>query len=68
MWLQLLKLYMQELTIVIWPIYDILCLKCGVDSLEQQNSVIIISPSYHQLAVASVQNKQETQLLYSLAT
>ena len=37
--------FMQELTIVIWPIYDILCLKCGVDTLKQQNLVMIISPT-----------------------
>ena len=54
---------MQELTIVIWPIYDIRCLKCRVDSLEQQNSVTIISPSYHQLAIVC-KIKQEAQ--YSL--
>ena len=52
---------MQELTIVIWPIYDILCLKCGVDTLKQQNLVILISP-----IATCVQNKVKQETQYSL--
>ena len=39
---------MQELTIIIWPIYDILYLKCGVYTLKQQNLALTKSPTYVQ--------------------